>query len=184
MARNITPVVALNKDAKVIGYFESISAAARYMGTNYVNVNNRLMMGKPYKQILFMREREFRELYLKGDTDKLKFKSRKEAMHERAIKIWKSMSKDKRSEYLQKLAESRRQWFEKNRGAAIEAFSRRRKPVIDTLTGTVYPSISEAARRIGSTTQRVHADINRGYISQDKYKFEYYYEKSEERSAV
>ena len=44
-------VVALNKDAKLIGRFYSITEAAKYLGISYASLNGRILKKKPCKRI-------------------------------------------------------------------------------------------------------------------------------------
>ena len=130
-------VIALNKDAKMIGQFDSIANAARYMGASYASLNVRLIKKKPYKQILFIREPEYREHWLKGTTDTLKFLSRKENIANRLHKQWKNKDSEAKKAFVERLHKNRDEWNKLNKN----------KKVICVETGEVYESIYDCANK-------------------------------------
>ena len=145
-------VVALNKDAKLIGVFDSITSAAKEMGVSYIALNGRLLKGKPYRRILFVREREYREHWLKGTTDVYKFPTKKEICHNRVVKAWENMSQEKRQSILEKRDKGRDEYNRKHRN----------KKVICVETGIVYDSIGECARAFNVSRGAIESRLRRG----------------------
>lgn len=146
-----TEVVALNKDAKLLCVFPSITEAARQLGTTYNSLNGRLIKGKTYKQMLFLREPEYRKHWMDGTTDTLKFPSRKERIHARCVKRWKNATKEDREKLLDNLF--------KNRDKYLQRCSTK---VICVETGEVFTSVAECGRQLGVSPTTVFRHIKDG----------------------
>ena len=146
-----TEVVALNKDAKLLCVFPSITEAARQLGTSYGSLNGRLIKGKTYKQMLFLREPEYRKHWMDGTIDTLKFPSRKERIHARCVKRWKNATKEDREKLLDNLF--------KNRDKYLQRCSTK---VICVETGEVFPSVAECGRQLGVSPTTVFRHIKDG----------------------
>lgn len=146
-----TEVVALNKDAKLLCVFPSITEAARQLGTTYNSLNGRLIKGKTYKQMLFLREPEYRKHWMDGTIDTLKFPSRKERIHARCVKRWKNATKEDRERLLNNLFNNRNKWLQ-----------RHSTKVICIETGEVFPSVADCSRKIGASNATVFKHIKDG----------------------
>lgn len=146
------PVVALNKDAKLIGRFDSITEAAKYLGISYSSLNGRILKKKPCKRILFVREPEYKEHWFKGTTDVYKFPTRYEINRDRALKVWSNMSQEKR-----KMIADRR-----NKGRDAYNKLHRCKKVICLETGIIYNSIIECANDNGLSRGATESRLRRG----------------------
>lgn len=147
-----TEVVALNKDAKLLCVFPSISEAARQLGTSYGSLNGRLIKGKTYKQMLFLREPEYRKHWMDGTTDSLKFPSRKERIHARCVKRWKNATKEDREKMLANLYNNRNQWNRLNHS----------RKVLCVETGEVFPSVAECSRHFGVSATTIFSRLKDG----------------------
>lgn len=146
------PVVALNKDAKFIGRFDSITEAAKYLGISYSSLNGRILKKKPCKRILFVREPEYKEHWFKGTTDVYKFPTRQEINRDRALKVWSNMSQEKRN----MIADRR------NKGRNAYNKLHRCKKVICLETGIIYNSIIECAKDNGLSRGATESRLRRG----------------------
>ena len=146
-----TEVVALNKDAKLLCVFPSISETARQLGTSYGSLNGRLIKGKTYKQMLFLREPEYRKHWMDGTTDTLKFPSRKERIHARCVKRWKNATKEDRERLLNNLFNNRNKWLQ-----------RHSTKVICIETGEVFTSVAECSRKLGICKATIFSRLKDG----------------------
>lgn len=146
------PVVALNKDAKLIGRFYSITEAAKYLGISYASLNGRILKKKPCKRILFVREPEYKEHWFNGTTDVYKFPTRQEINRNRSLKIWSNMPKDKRKMITDKLGEGRDKYNKLYRC----------KKVIHVETGVIYNSVIECANALGLSRAATESRARKG----------------------
>lgn len=146
------PVVALNKDAKLLCVYDSITLAAKAAGASYAALNGKLLKGKPYKRVLYVREPEYRERWFNGTTDVYRFPTIKEIRHNRALKSWENRSKEERKRRLTNTCKGRDEYNKKYVC----------KKVICIETGVIYESIAECARQLGLSDQRTRARIKTG----------------------
>lgn len=149
-------VVALNKDAKLIGCFGSITEAANHIGTTYATLSNCVWKRVTYKQILFVPEREYRDSWERGTTDQYKFPSKSEKRvinRQRVVDFWASKSSDVRKTMAVNLYEGGKKWNIKNRG----------KKVLHIETGNVYDSFHECARELGIGVDAVRYRVRKGF---------------------
>ena len=67
------PVVAVNPDGSVAGYFECIKDAVEKYGMDRHSITDSCRRGTICRGLRWWYEEEFREIYLRGETDKLKY---------------------------------------------------------------------------------------------------------------
>lgn len=67
------PVVAVNPDGSVAGYFECIKDAVDKYGMDRHSITDSCRRGTICRGLRWWYEEEFREIYLRGETDKLKY---------------------------------------------------------------------------------------------------------------
>ena len=67
------PVVAVNPDGSVAGYFERIKDAVEKYGMDRHSITDSCRRGTICRGLRWWYEEEFREIYLRGETDKLKY---------------------------------------------------------------------------------------------------------------
>ena len=147
-------VVALNKDAKLIGYFNSITEAAKSVGASYSTLSNCVYRKYTYKQILFVPEKEYKEHWENGTTDIYKFPSKQEKRavnRQRVIDYWKTKPSEVRKAMAANLSSAGKKWNEEVKG----------KRVLNIETGVIYKSISECARELGIDRDSVHYRIKK-----------------------
>lgn len=147
-------VVALNKDAKLIGTFDTITEAARYLGTTYSTLSNCVFRGTTYRQILFVPEKEYKINWERGLTDKYKFPSKQEKRainRQRVIDYWKTKPSEVRKTMAANLSSAGVKWNKEVKG----------KKVLHVETGIVYNSISECARELGVDRDTVRHRIKK-----------------------
>ena len=157
-----TSVVVLNYNADIIGHYPSITAAARDMGCTYANLNHKICTRQTYKKMLFIREREHRELWYAGRTDELKFKKAKERFHERALKGWENLSPEQRSSRMSGCRKAVKELWESGKHPILVHVKKICIPVVCVETGVEYPSISTAAKALGVKAQTLHRRIQEG----------------------
>lgn len=67
------PVVAVNPDGSIAGYFECIKDAVDKYGMDRHSITDSCRLGTICRGLRWWYEEEFREIYLRGETDKLKY---------------------------------------------------------------------------------------------------------------
>jgi hypothetical protein len=67
------PVVAVNPDGSIAGYFECIKDAVEKYGMDRHSITDSCRLGTICRGLRWWYEEEFREIYLRGETDKLKY---------------------------------------------------------------------------------------------------------------
>lgn len=147
-------VVALNKDAKLIGYFNTITEAAKSVGTTYATISDCVWKRRTYKQILFVPEKEYKDNWERGTTDQYKFPSKQEKRainRQRVIDFWKSKPAEVRKSMNANLYNAGKKWILENRC----------KKVLHVETGIIYNSISECSRALGIGRDAVYHRIKK-----------------------
>lgn len=148
------PVVVLNKDAKVVGAFPSVSELARYMGVTRQSVSVCIKEQRPYKRMRIMYEEEFKRLWLLNDTDRLKFGTSREIRSQAGLRRWAACTEAEKEAMKRKVGQKNRANYERN---AEHPLRKRQQecshPVVCVDTGISYPSITQASAFIG-----VHPD--------------------------
>lgn len=157
------PVVALNKDAKVVGMFPSISAMARYMGVPHQNISTCIKEQRPYKRMRIMYEEEFKRLWMFQDTDRLKFGTRKEIRSEALRRRWSCCSQEEKEKFKRKVSETKRIRYLENLSHPLRiSHCKCSHPVMCVETGLKYPSINQAASAIGVRPGSLHRRVVKG----------------------
>lgn len=157
------PVVALNKDAKVVGSFPSVSSLARYMGVKRQNIYTSLQEMRPYKRMLIMYEEEFQERWCRNDVDNLKFKTEKERRSVAALRFWSNRTKEEKEAHSMKSHETARYQYDNNPLHPLHIYHKKQSHRVQCLeTGEYYDSINMAAESIHVSPTSLWRQIKKG----------------------
>lgn len=157
------PVVALNKDAKVVGSFPSVSSLARYMGVKRQNIVTCIQEMRPYKRMLIMYEEDFREKWLYGDVNDLKFGSETERRRSSALRSWSSRTKEQLEKHSLQSQETARKQYDNNPAHPFHLYQKLRSHMVQCMeTGECYDSINQAAHAINVHPNSLWKQVKRG----------------------
>ena len=172
------PIVAVSEKGDAVGYYESVSEAARVNRIYRRLITESLRTGKPYKGFKWMRESKYRDLWFEGRTSELSF-SCKEMRSEVAVRRWKNLTKEQRESRRRNLSEARKRLAQERPDIMEPSREAHRQPVLCINTGECFNSIVEMAKAYGLNPSSVRASAARGYgnkgyvikhISKEEYK--------------
>lgn len=142
-------VVVLNHKADIIGYFDSIKELVEATGYSASSVYKAVRYGWIYRCMRIVYEKEYRERYINGTIEELKFGTKVERGVERGKKIVQSMSSDTMLKRNKKISDYWKRKVREDREAPVyKAVEAAKKPVLCIENGNTYPSIREAGRSL------------------------------------
>lgn len=156
------PIVAVSEKGDAVGYYESVSEAARTNRIFRRLITESLRTGKPYKGFKWMRESEYRDLWFEGRTDELSF-SCKEMRSEEAVRRWKNLTKEQRESRRRNMSEARKRLAQERPDIMEPSREAHRQPVLCINTGECFNSIVEMAKAYGLNPASVRSSAARGY---------------------
>lgn len=154
-------VVAVNPDGSVAGYFECIKDAVEKYGMDRHSITDSCRLGTICRGLRWWYEEEFREIYLRGELDKLKYtldpnRDRLTYHFKKGHKFgngWDKCSeekKEKRRELARKRAIQMIQV-----GGSNFAKPKMKKPVRCITTGNDYDSLKECSEVTGIPSNQI-----------------------------
>ena len=153
------PVVAINPDGSVAGYFEYVKGAASKCGITRHSITYSCRKGTICKGFRWYYEEDFRKIYEEQRMDELKF-----CKKERVVKKFQEWSKEKQEsrrkisrETSLRLVNDPNSNFGPNRKAP-PAIS---KKVICLDSGEVYQSVAECSRKTGLGLSALYVSLRR-----------------------
>lgn len=172
------PVVAVNPDGSIAGYFECIKDAVEKYGMDRHSITDSCRLGTICRGLRWWYEEEFREIYLRGETDKLKYtldpnRDRLTYHFKKGHKAgngWDKCSeakKKRRREIARKRALQMIQEGKKN-----FAKPRMEKPVRCITTGKEYDSLKTCSADTGIASNQIGRAARLGVVTHKK-RFEF-----------
>ena len=171
------PVVAVDRNGQVISYYESITEAARINGSRRANISRSVINRTLHKGVLWLYEKDYRELWFEGRLDELHYSVRK-IRSESARKGWSKRTRAQREAQKEACRKKRLEYLSRHKPDMEKVWSERCKPVLCISTGKVYESASAFARVIGVDHSAVTYAIRNGrktkgmivkYITKEEY---------------
>lgn len=141
------PVVAINGDGEIAGYYESMREAAELNGLDPVTISNAVSKKHWCRKRLWMRESDYKVYWLENRTGELRNsykQSRKDAMRKR----FEAMGEEGRERWRKKHSENRKAYLKLHPDKIIQP----RKRVLCITTGETFDSASDFARAYGVNT--------------------------------
>ena len=171
------PIVAVNGNGEVLGYYESISNAAQVCGIYRRLITESLRTGKLCNGVKWIRETEYRQLWFEGRTGELSF-SRKQIRSDIAVRTWKNLTDEQRESRSRNLSKSRKKLVQERPEVMEPSRESHRKPTLCINTGECFRSAIDLARAYGLNPSSVRTCISRGlrnkgyiikYITKEEY---------------
>ena len=163
MARKVG-VIAIGRDGEAMSYYESIAEAARINGLSDTAIHHAMTSGGMCHGIRWMREPEFREMWMQGRTSELGY-SPKQIRSDVIRKTWESMTAERRRQRCRNISAARKQSVKRNPKCMEAARKSHMRPVICVTTGEKFESIVALAAKYGLNRGTVTNNLRSGYKS-------------------
>lgn len=144
------PVVSIDSNGEITGYYESMRQAGEINGIDPCTISNAVRMKKWCKKRLWMLESEYRIYWFEGRTDELR-NSYRQHKRDSQQKRFVAMGEDGVREWKKKHSENRKTYLKLHPDNIV----RPRKPVLCITTGKEFPSASDMAREYGLDASNV-----------------------------
>lgn len=171
---NRIPICAINHKGELLSYYDSLNECIRMNGFPANSVYKAFEKRRVYRCMLFIRESEYRDHWESRTTHLLAFKTQKERNMDKNRKMMEARSNSEVEERRRRnISETLK--IKKKNGVPMgidKAVQVLMRPIRCVDTGVVYPSISEAARQIGTVRTAVSRALRKNYLIRGK-KFEY-----------
>jgi hypothetical protein len=156
-------IVVINRKAEVIGSFESIRECCRinnFCESSIYEAKRRNMIWKGMK---FMEEKVYREYFMKGTLDELKFGTIQERRSEKIRTLFKKMSNETKERRRKAISEKAKEDIKKGKRPHVYLWGASHKKMIECIqTGKVYASLKEAAAELGVHHSSVSQSVRKG----------------------
>ena len=155
------PIVSIDEQGNVFGYYESSTEAAKGLGMILANLHRAVRKGTLCKGKKWMYEADYREYWMQGRTHELAY-TEHEIRSQRAIRSWRRVSPEERKErgrLISKAHHASPKVQKMDTSAAVAATSR---PVICINTGERFSSIAKCARSLGVSPSGVQRALKEG----------------------
>ena len=172
--KRFSPIVAIDADGSMCGYFDGIVYAARKYHLTAGKISEACKTGRIYYGLKWMYDEEYRKLWLEGRTHELAFKRTKYNQPMKkgttAFKPMSEWSEESRQRRKKKYSETAYRLVHDPNCRFGKVTSR--KPVLCVTTGTEYPSIKAAALALGIPKNQISGALTRNGTVHG-YKFKY-----------
>lgn len=155
-------VVAIGRDGEILSYYESIAEAARMNGFSESAISHAVSSGGLSHRIRWMDEQSYRDIWMKGKTDTLKY-SYKQINSERVRKGWMSVSAEKRNGRKANIRKSKKKLMSERPEVMEAAIRSHFQPVLCISTGECFESIKAFADAYGFRRDSATSSIRNGY---------------------
>ena len=161
MGRKV-PVVAVNNNGGVAGYYSSIAEAARINGFSETAIHHAITSGGTSHRLKWMKEEDYRKVWQEGRTDELKY-SYRQMKSDRIRKGWNGVSEKRRSERVANIRRSKQRLVREHPEVMDNAVKAHRQPVMCVSTGECFDSIKAFADKYGLNRISVTGAIRNGH---------------------
>lgn len=155
-------IIAVGRNGEALSYYESIAEAARMNGISDTAIHHAMTSGGMCHGIRWMREPEFREMWMQGRTSELEY-SPGQIRSDVIRKIWEAMPKERRIQRCRNISEAKKRLVKSNPECMEAARKAHIRPVICITTGERFESIVAFARKYGLNRGTVTNNLRNGY---------------------
>lgn len=155
------PVVSVDEQGNVFGYYESSTEAAKCLGMQVANFHRAVRKGMLCKGKKWMYEADYREYWMQGRTHELAY-TEHEIRSQRAIRAWRRVTPEERRErgrLISKAHHASPKVKKMDTSAAVAANS---MAVMCINTGERFPSIAQCARSLRLSPAGVQRALKEG----------------------
>ena len=160
---NKKKIVVINRKAEVLGCYESIQECCRVNNFYDSTIYEAKRRKRPYKGMLFLEERVYREHYMKNTLDELKFGTIKERRSEKIRNFFKNLPKEANERRKKSISDKAKQQIREGKRPHVFLWGALHQKKIECLqTGKVYNSLKEAALELGVHHSAVSQSLRKG----------------------
>jgi hypothetical protein len=161
---NMKKIVVINRKAEVIGVYESVLECCRVNGFYDSTIYESKRRRRVYKGMLFLEEKDYREYFMRGALDELKFGTIQERRSEKVKNIFQKMTKETNERRKKAISEKAKKDIKQGKRPHVYLWGASHKKMIECVqTGKVYSSLQEAALELGVHHSTVSQSLRKGY---------------------
>lgn len=162
MGYRTKPIVAVGRNGEVLSYYESIAEAARMNGFSESAISYAISRGGTSHHIKWMKESDYREMWMNGRTDELSY-SYRQMNSDRVRKGWQNASKEKRASRMANISMARKKLVKEHPEVMSATIKSHLQPILCISTGECFESIKAFAEKYGLNRVSATCNIQKGY---------------------